>query len=150
MSKVYFFATCLGSVAYSDTCISAIKLLQKEVVERIVAKPCTKDYGRLSIITQALCDAKKMFDIKPESFIPPPKVMSSVVYIKPKQNINNINIKKLGIITQNLFSQRRKKIKNAVESLLKQQMLTPSSINNIDLNKRAEELTVEEYINMAK
>lgn len=125
-------------------------LLQKEVVERIVAKPCTKDYGRLSIITQALCDAKKMFDIKPESFIPPPKVMSSVVYIKPKQNINNINIKKLGIITQNLFSQRRKKIKNAVESLLKQQILTPSSINNIDLNKRAEELTVEEYINMAK
>ena len=91
-----------------------------------------------------------MFDIKPESFIPPPKVMSSVVYIKPKQNINNINIKKLGIITQNLFSQRRKKIKNAVESLLKQQILTPSSINNVDLNKRAEELTVEEYINMAK
>lgn len=125
-------------------------LLQKEVVERIVAKPCTKDYGRLSIITQALCDAKKMFDIKPESFIPPPKVMSSVVYIKPKQNIENINIKKLGIITQTLFSQRRKKIKNAIHLLLKQNIINSNSIINIDLDKRAEELSVDEYINLSK
>lgn len=125
-------------------------LLQKEVVERIVAKPCTKDYGRLSIITQALCDAKKMFNIKPESFIPPPKVMSSVVYIKPKQNIENINIKKLGIITQTLFSQRRKKIKNAINLLLKQNFINSNSIINIDLDKRAEELSVDEYINLSK
>ena len=125
-------------------------LLQKEVVERIVAKPCTKDYGRLSIITQTLCDAKKMFDIKPESFIPPPKVMSSVVYIKPKQNIENINIKKLGIITQTLFSQRRKKIKNAINLLLKQNIINSNSIINIDLDKRAEELSVDEYINLSK
>lgn len=125
-------------------------LLQKEVVERIVAKPCTKDYGRLSIITQALCDAKKMFDIKPESFIPPPKVMSSVVYIKPKQNIENINIKKLGIITQTLFSQRRKKIKNAINLLLKQNFINSNSIINIDLDKRAEELSIDEYINLSK
>lgn len=125
-------------------------LLQKEVVERIVAKPCTKDYGRLSIITQALCDAKKMFDIKPESFIPPPKVMSSVVYIKPKQNIENINIKKLGIITQTLFSQRRKKIKNAINLLLKQNFINSNSIINIDLDKRAEELSVDEYIDLSK
>lgn len=125
-------------------------LLQKEVVERIVAKPCTKDYGRLSIITQALCDAKKMFDIKPESFIPPPKVMSSVVYIKPKQNIEKIDIKKLGIITQTLFSQRRKKIKNAINLLLKQNFINSNSIINIDLDKRAEELSVDEYINLSK
>lgn len=125
-------------------------LLQKEVVERIVAKPCTKDYGRLSIITQALCDAKKMFDIKPEFFIPPPKVMSSVVYIKPKQNIENINIKKLGIITQTLFSQRRKKIKNAINLLLKQNFINSNSIINIDLDKRAEELSVDEYIDLSK
>lgn len=125
-------------------------LLQKEVVERIVAKPCTKDYGRLSIITQALCDAKKMFDIKPESFIPPPKVMSSVVYIKPKQNIENINIKKLGIITQTLFSQRRKKIKNAINLLLKQNFINSNSVINIDLDKRAEELSVDEYIDLSK
>ena len=125
-------------------------LLQKEVVERIVAKPCTKDYGRLSIITQALCDAKKMFDIKPESFIPPPKVMSSVVYIKPKQNIENINIKKLGIITQTLFSQRRKKIKSAINLLLKQNFISSNSIINIDLDKRAEELSVDEYIDLSK
>lgn len=125
-------------------------LLQKEVVERIVAKPCTKDYGRLSIITQTLCNAKKMFDIKPESFIPPPKVMSSVIYIKPKQNINNINIRKLEIITQTLFSQRRKKIKNAINLLLKQNIINSNSIMDIDLDKRAEELSVDEYINLSK
>lgn len=125
-------------------------LLQKEVVERIVAKPCTKDYGRLSIITQALCDAKKMFDIKPESFIPSPKVMSSVVYIKPKQNIEKIDIKKLEIITQTLFSQRRKKIKNAINLLLKQNFINSNSIINIDLDKRAEELSVDEYIDLSK
>lgn len=125
-------------------------LLQKEVVERIVAKPCTKDYGRLSIITQALCDAKKMFDIKPESFIPPPKVMSSVVCIKPKQNIEKIDIKKLEIITQTLFSQRRKKIKNAINLLLKQNIINSNSIMDIDLDKRAEELSVDEYINLSK
>lgn len=125
-------------------------LLQKEVVERIVAKPCTKDYGRLSIITQALCDAKKMFDIKPESFIPPPKVMSSVVYIKPKQNIEKIDIKKLEIITQILFNQRRKKIKNAINLLLKQNIINSNSIIDIDLDKRAEELSVDEYIDLSK
>lgn len=125
-------------------------LLQKEVVERIVAKPCTKDYGRLSIITQALCDAKKMFDIKPEFFIPPPKVMSSVVYIKPKQNIEKIDIKKLEIITQTLFSQRRKKIKNAINLLLKQNFINSNSVIDIDLDKRAEELSVDEYIDLSK
>ena len=47
-------------------------LLQKEVVDRIIASPCTKSYGRLSIIVQALCDVKKAFDVKPTSFCPPP------------------------------------------------------------------------------
>ena len=123
-------------------------LLQKEVVDRIVAVPMTKDYGRLSIVIQSLCDVKKMFDIKPTSFIPPPKVMSSVVYIVPKKDVN-INIKKLSKITQCLFNNRRKKIKKTIELLLNDNIISQSSVNNIDLNKRAEELTVNDFINLS-
>lgn len=121
-------------------------LLQKEVVDRIVANPCNKDYGRLSVVVQALCDAKKVFDIKPTSFIPSPKVMSSVVHIIPKNDVQNINIQKLSNITFALFNQRRKIIKNTVQKLIKVQKLNEEVLNFIDLNKRAEELTVDEFI----
>ncbi|MDR3289883.1 MAG: 16S rRNA (adenine(1518)-N(6)/adenine(1519)-N(6))-dimethyltransferase RsmA [Rickettsiales bacterium] len=115
-------------------------LLQKEVVERIIAKPCTKEYGYLSVITQALTDAKKMFDVKPTNFIPPPNVMSSVVHLIPKKN--DINVKRLTKITTTLFAKRRKKIKNAMESL-------NLKCDFIDVNKRAEEISVEEYIKLS-
>lgn len=62
-------------------------MFQKEVVERIVAEPCTKDYGRLSVISQILCDLEWHFDLKPEAFFPPPKVTSSVITLKPKNSI---------------------------------------------------------------
>jgi 16S rRNA (adenine1518-N6/adenine1519-N6)-dimethyltransferase len=121
-------------------------LLQKEVVDRITAIPSTKDYGRLSVLVQSLCMVKKAFDVKPTSFLPPPKVMSSVVYIKPKGN--NIDIEKLSKITLALFNQRRKKIKGAVDSLVKTSLIDENKIDKIDLNKRAEELTVEEYLSL--
>lgn len=125
-------------------------LLQKEVVDRIVAEPKTKDYGRLTILVQALCEAKKAFDVKPTFFLPPPKVVSSVVHIVPKKNIENINIEKLSKITQQLFSNRRKKIKKAMEDLVKNKIISSKALNIVDLDKRAEELTVEEFVNLSK
>ncbi|HSQ97939.1 MAG TPA: 16S rRNA (adenine(1518)-N(6)/adenine(1519)-N(6))-dimethyltransferase RsmA [Rickettsiales bacterium] len=121
-------------------------LLQKEVVDRIIAEPCTKDYGRLTVLVQALCNVKKGFDIKPTSFIPAPKVMSSVVNITPKANIQNIDIKKLSDITFILFNQRRKIIKKPIQDLIKNQKLDSKVLDFIDLNKRAEELNVECFI----
>lgn len=121
-------------------------LLQKEVVDRIVAEPCTKDYGRLTVLVQALCNVKKGFDIKPTSFIPAPKVMSSVVNITPKINIQNIDIKKLSEITFVLFNQRRKMIKKPVQDLIKNHKLDSKVLDFIDLNKRAEELSVQDFI----
>lgn len=123
-------------------------LLQKEVVDRIVANPCNKDYGRLSVVVQALCDTKKVFDIKPTSFIPPPKVISSVIYIVPKKDVPDIDIEKLSNITFVLFNQRRKIIKNAIQKLIKSQKLSEKVLKFIDLNKRAEELTVDEFIKL--
>ncbi len=121
-------------------------LLQKEVVDRIVASPKTKDYGRLSIVVQSLCYVKKVFDIKPTSFMPPPKVMSSVVHIIPKDNTDNINVEKLSKITYYLFNNRRKKIKGAMENLVSANIVSSNAINLVDVNKRAEELSVEEFI----
>lgn len=128
---------------------SFVLLLQKEVVERIVAVPSTKDYGRLSVIVQALCYAKKEFDVKPTFFIPPPKVISSVVKIVPRKDYENVNIEKLSKITFALFNQRRKKIKPAVESLIKSNLLNSECLNGLDLNKRAEELSVDEFIKLS-
>ncbi|NLE03680.1 MAG: 16S rRNA (adenine(1518)-N(6)/adenine(1519)-N(6))-dimethyltransferase RsmA [Crenarchaeota archaeon] len=123
-------------------------LLQKEVVERIVAKPGNKDYGRLSVIVQAFCEAKKVFDIKPTSFLPPPKVMSSVIYIKSREarDINSINIKKLEYITFSLFNQRRKKIKQSILKLMYDGKIDEDVLNLFDMDKRAEELEVYEFI----
>ncbi|MDR2527085.1 MAG: 16S rRNA (adenine(1518)-N(6)/adenine(1519)-N(6))-dimethyltransferase RsmA [Rickettsiales bacterium] len=114
-------------------------LLQKEVVDRIIAKPNTKEYGRLSVMAQAITFPKKMFDISPSSFIPSPKVMSSVIHLKPKQT--NFSFEKLSKITSVLFANRRKKIRAPIEKL---------KINVvIDLNKRAEELSVDDFINLS-
>lgn len=127
-----------------------VLLLQREVVERIVAVPSTKNYGRLSVMVQALCNVKKEFDVKPSFFIPPPKVISSVVKIIPKKDNQNINIEKLSKITFSLFNQRRKKIKGAVELLIKSKVLNDKCLDILDLNKRAEELSVKEFIELSK
>ena len=99
---------------------------------------------------QALCDAKKCFDISPNNFIPAPKVMSSVVFIKPKENTEYIDIKKLSKITLILFNQRRKIIKKPIENLIKNQEIDKKVLDIIDLNKRAEELKIEEFIKIHK
>ena len=123
-------------------------LLQKEVVDRIVANPYTKEYGRLSIISQSLCNVKKAFDVKPSFFRPPPKVMSSIVYLSKKDNIN-LNIKKLSYITLKLFSQRRKKIKKIIDNMVFNKELDESIYDVLDLNKRAEEISVKDYIDIS-
>ena len=115
-----------------------VLMLQKEVVERIVSKPRTKDYSRLSVLCQSFYECQKLFDVSKGSFIPEPGVVSSVVILKRK-NIS-LDAKKLGMLTERLFQNRRKILKNALLSL---------NIQREDLhNKRAEELTVEDFINL--
>jgi 16S rRNA (adenine1518-N6/adenine1519-N6)-dimethyltransferase len=115
-----------------------ILMLQKEVVERIIAKPRSKDYGRLSVISQSFYQCEKLFDVSKGSFHPMPNVTSSVV----KMVLKNVNYdaKKLGSITEKLFSNRRKILKNNLLAL---------NINREDLwQKRAEELSLEEFISL--
>ena len=93
-------------------------MFQKEVAERLVARPRTGAYGRLSIITQWLCDVECLFDVSPKAFVPPPKVTSTVVSFHPrKEPIAPARFETLEAVTAAAFGQRRKMLRSALKSL---------------------------------
>jgi 16S rRNA (adenine1518-N6/adenine1519-N6)-dimethyltransferase len=125
-------------------------MLQKEVVDRIVAKPGTSAYGRLSVICQIVCDVKKCFDVSPKAFYPEPKIWSSVVRLKPKEDVPNQNLlSKIEKITNVAFSGRRKMIKSSLKSLSPEigNILIKLSIQD---TLRAENLSPQDYLSLAK
>lgn len=125
-------------------------MFQKEVAERIIAKPNTKQYGRLSVMCQFLCDAKKHFDIKPSAFSPPPKVMSSVISLYPKKSeTKSVDINKLSEVCKILFGQRRKMIKSSLSKLTDNvdEFIRQTGINP---TLRPEQLSVSEIVGIAK
>lgn len=122
-------------------------MFQKEVAQRIVATPGCKSYGRLSILSQWLCDCVKVMDIPPGAFSPPPKVTSSVVHFKPKQQAVDMELcSKLEQVTAAAFGQRRKKIRTSLKKLFDESTLQESGI---DTNIRAENLTIEQFVQLA-
>lgn len=122
-------------------------LLQKEVVERMVSKNGSKNYGRLSVMCQYVCDVKKYFDIAPSAFIPPPKVVSSVVGLCVKQNVKLDVVVKLSKLCQILFNQRRKTVLNNLKRICKN---AEDVLNecNIDAGVRVEELSIDDLVKM--
>jgi 16S rRNA (adenine1518-N6/adenine1519-N6)-dimethyltransferase len=123
-------------------------MFQKEVALRLVAKPNTTDYGRLSILTQWLTQAQRVFDLPPGAFSPPPKVTSSVVHLIPRQ----LSQEELALfpwlekITKAAFGQRRKMLRSSLKGLLTQEQLEALSINP---EQRAETLLIKDFINLA-
>lgn len=120
-------------------------LLQKEVVERIVSKNNSKNYGRLSVMCQYICDVKKYFDIAPSAFMPPPKVVSSVVGLTIKQDVNLDVIVKLSKLCQVLFNQRRKTVLNNLKKVCKNAVDVLSECG-VAAGVRVEELGVEDLV----
>ncbi len=121
-------------------------MFQKEVAQRIFAAPNTKHYGRLAVITQWLCHTERMYDLPSNAFTPPPKVDSTVVYFKPKPIAEDApSFQAVERITASAFNQRRKMIRSS----LKAYMNTIETIG-IDPAKRAENLSVEEFLSIAK
>jgi 16S rRNA (adenine1518-N6/adenine1519-N6)-dimethyltransferase len=123
-------------------------MFQKEVSQRIIATPGNKSFGRLSILAQWLCECDSVMELPPEAFSPPPKVSSSVVHFKPK--IKDIDLKlfaKLEKLTAAAFGQRRKKIRSSLRNICDEQMLAAA---NISADLRAENLTVAQFINLAR
>lgn len=122
-------------------------MLQKEVVERLAAQPGEKNYGRLGIMAQYYCEVENLFEVPPESFDPAPKVDSAIVRLTPHAQLPFpvTHVDKLGLLVKTAFSQRRKTLRNSLKSLgveLSAQAL------NIDLSKRAENLSLEDYVNL--
>jgi 16S rRNA (adenine1518-N6/adenine1519-N6)-dimethyltransferase len=117
-------------------------MLQKEVVERIVASPGTKTYGRLSVVIQAFFDTELMFIVPRESFNPQPKIESAILYLKTKSAPLVQNLKPLEEIVKLAFSQRRKTLKNCLKSVLDQ------SQTQIDLSQRAEMLSLDSFVTL--
>ncbi len=124
-----------------------VLMFQKEVAERIVAKVNTTNYGRLSIFTSIYANVEILFDVSPQSFLPTPKVFSSVIKLTPKKNsfIDDVLLTKLEKVTNVAFSMRRKMIKQSIKKILNVNL---ESLN-IDENKRPQEVSLEEFIKIA-
>ncbi len=121
-------------------------LLQKEVVERITATEDDDHYGRLGVLCGWLTEARAAFDIPPQAFTPPPKVTSTVVQITPQAEPLACEAAKLERITAAAFGQRRKMLRQSLKPIGGEALLTRAGI---DPSRRAETLSVEEFIHLA-
>lgn len=121
-------------------------MLQKEVVERMVAEPCSAAYGRLSVMLQWRYHIEQLFTIYPSSFEPPPKVNSAIVRMIPHTQYTNIPIALLSEVVKIAFSQRRKLLRHTLGAWLEQQQFS----GQFDTQRRAEEVPVAEYVLLAQ
>lgn len=123
-------------------------MFQKEVAERIVAAPGSESYGRLSVATQWRSRPRIAMSIGRSAFVPPPKVTSAVVHIVPSEPPADVDASVLERLTEAAFGQRRKMLRSSLKGM-------PGAIEaaesiGIDLQRRAETVTVTEFIEMAR
>ncbi len=121
-------------------------MFQKEVAQRLTAHPCTKDYGRLSVIVQWLCAVRREFNVASTAFTPPPKVASTVVSLTPRPRpLAPADWNALETVTATAFGQRRKMLRKSLQRL----NLNLEGLG-IDPMARAEDLDVEQYCVLAR
>ncbi len=129
---------------------SLILMFQKEVADRIISNLNSSDYGRLSILTNWKLNVKKIFDIKPNSFSPKPKIDSTLLFFTPKNEFQKLkNPFVLEKITRIFFSHRRKMIKKPFNQLFSNNLRLRNKLN-IDLNLRPQNLSFETYYKLAR
>jgi 16S rRNA (adenine1518-N6/adenine1519-N6)-dimethyltransferase len=121
-------------------------MLQKEVVERMAATPGRKDYGRLSVMLQWRYSIEAVLDVAPEAFHPPPRVDSAVVRMVPLAPPPEVDQALLSEIVTTAFSQRRKLLRHTLGRWLEARGVAPA----FDLQRRAEEVPVNEYLALAR
>ena len=120
-------------------------MLQKEVVDRMVAQPATSDYSRLSVMLQWRYAMQDVLFVPPESFDPPPRVDSAVVRMVPRPDFAPVEVKLLSELVQVAFSQRRKLLRHTLGKWLEAR----SFGGTFDTQRRAEEVPVAEYVALA-
>ena len=123
-------------------------MFQKEVAERIMAPINTKDYGRLSILSQLNCKIEKLMDLNPNCFTPAPKIWSSVLLFRPLENRPSAQeLKKLEHLTTLAFSQRRKMVRQSLKSI--NGISEKLESLGIEETRRAEQISPQEYLKLA-
>ena len=121
-------------------------MFQKEVAQRVASPPGSKQYGILSVLIQAFFKVEYLFDVHENCFTPPPKVKSGVIRMTNLHNPWNITDKrKFIILVKAAFNQRRKTLRNALKSTL-----PPEALNDEIMSKRAEQLSVADFVNLHK
>ena len=127
-----------------------VLMFQKEVVDRLIASPRSKDYGRLTVLTQHVCTAQRLFDVAPSAFVPVPKVASSVIRLMPRPVEERLaDIGPLEKVTAAAFGQRRKMLRGALSGVF----VDPASVLErlgILPTARAEELSSAQFVRLAQ
>ncbi|MGH6787740.1 MAG: ribosomal RNA small subunit methyltransferase A, partial [Novosphingobium sp.] len=123
-------------------------MFQQEVAERIVAAPGTDAYGRLAVLAQWRSEAKIALKVHRSAFTPPPKVMSAVVHVTPTTMPEGVSARMLERVTEAAFGQRRKMLRQSLKGL-------PGALEalerlGIDPQRRAETLSVDEFVTVAR
>ena len=124
-------------------------MLQKEVVDRMAAQPGCKAYGRLSVMLQYHCDVEHLFNVPPEAFEPKPKVDSAIVRLIPYRNspFESVNVNQLKELVASAFAMRRKTLINNLKGIVSAAQLSELGI---DGGKRPEQISIAEYVQLAK
>ena len=125
-------------------------MFQKEVADRILAKTNSKNYGRLSILSNWKLKIEKIIDINASCFSPKPKITSTLLKFTPKNDYFKFNdSRNLEMITRVFFNQRRKKIKNPFNQIFKDDLLISKKLS-LDLNLRPQNLSPDMYYKITK
>lgn len=151
----YYITTAILTKILTET--SKVKriyvMVQKEVAMRLSGKPSTKDYNSLSVFIQYYTNVKMLFNVPPKSFIPAPNVDSSVIEIIRKENLDFVKDEHaFHKFVQAIFSQRRKTLYNNIKNnykLSKEEIEERLAQNDIEPNRRAESLTVEQIVKLS-
>lgn len=122
-------------------------MLQKEVVDRMVAQPGSKQYGRLSVMAAFHCRMERLFTVPPGAFRPPPKVDSAIIRMVPRtlDEATLERLPQLEEVVRRAFGQRRKTLRNALKGLLDEKQIEAAGI---DPTARAETISLEEFLNL--
>ena len=122
-------------------------MFQREVAERIAARPGDEAYGRLAVLCGWRCETSIAFDVNPQAFTPPPKVTSSVVRLTPREAPLPCAVRDLEAVTQAAFGQRRKMLRQSLKSLGDAAALLAEA--GIEPTRRAEEIPVDGFVALA-
>lgn len=134
----------------ADDLADMVLMFQKEVVDRLVAEPRTKDYGRLSVLAQHVCEVRRLFDVAPSAFVPPPKVTSAVARLTPRpKSAREPDLAPLERVTAAAFGQRRKMLRGALARLYSDPVAVLERLK-LAPTARAEELSVGDFVRLAR